>query len=361
MKIKLDIREDKHGRQVLHFPFMTLSDIHLGTKYARTKRLCQFLSHASVDELHLIGDIIDGEAMVKKDVAHWGEYHPQVVAYFIRMAAQGADVYYEPGNHEGYMPERFDIGKEGRPLVLSGALDRSIDLAPLSDIFGIKAQPEGLHVDPLGRRMMLIHGHQMDKDIVKSTKHQKLVYRLGSQTYEQMAEKDLEREERGEPLIGYKRKRQFKKIYQWVTGMDKRIAAMAVEQGVDGVIYGHTHIFDFNDVATGTKDQKTRKLIMNDGSCAEHINALVHDEEGHYAVLEFHHDYMIVHEPDGPLEGERVDFENGAFAFMGEPHQWIEDEALDEAKHVLRIAEWLYPSRAQQEAHEAGRAELPSL
>jgi hypothetical protein len=48
--LELDVRTNDLGCPVLYFPFMSCSDIHLGTKHSRAKRLCHMLEHNTTDK-----------------------------------------------------------------------------------------------------------------------------------------------------------------------------------------------------------------------------------------------------------------------------------------------------------------------
>jgi hypothetical protein len=72
--LELDVRTNDLGCPVLYFPFMSCSDIHLGTKHSRAKRLCHMLEHTTTDTFFFVGGIIDVIGLKKKETSNWGPW-----------------------------------------------------------------------------------------------------------------------------------------------------------------------------------------------------------------------------------------------------------------------------------------------
>ena len=75
-----------------------ISDLHLGTRRARTDLLLHFLKHIECEKLYLVGDIIDNWALKRK--WFWEQSHNDVIQKILRKARKGTKVVYIPGNHD---------------------------------------------------------------------------------------------------------------------------------------------------------------------------------------------------------------------------------------------------------------------
>ncbi len=80
-----------------------ISDVHLGSKDSRAAELLQFLASVEVDNLFLVGDIIDFQSLRKS--FYWPQQHNDVVRAILGKAREGARVIYIPGNHDDDMRE----------------------------------------------------------------------------------------------------------------------------------------------------------------------------------------------------------------------------------------------------------------
>ena len=54
-----------------------ISDVHLGTRFSKAKKLLNFLKHNECENLILVGDIIDGWAIKRKFI--WPQTHSDVI------------------------------------------------------------------------------------------------------------------------------------------------------------------------------------------------------------------------------------------------------------------------------------------
>lgn len=117
-----------------------LSDIHLGCKDCQAEYLLHFLQQTEANIIYLLGDIVDLWAMQRQ--VHWPQAQNQVVQLLLQKAEQGTKVVYIPGNHDEAM--RLYRGK----------------------LFGnIKVQLRGEHTTALGKKLLLLHGDEFDKEV----------------------------------------------------------------------------------------------------------------------------------------------------------------------------------------------------
>ena len=113
-----------------------ISDIHLGTRGCKAELLHDFLIRHDCDYLYLIGDIVDGWRLKKN--WYWPESHNAVIQRLLWKARHGTTVCYIPGNHDDLLSKFY--GAYGRITVQKHAIHRLAD----------------------GRRMLVIHGHELD-------------------------------------------------------------------------------------------------------------------------------------------------------------------------------------------------------
>ena len=86
-----------------NFRTIFISDVHLGSKAARTDLLLDFLRHHEADTIVLVGDIIDGWRL--KRSWNWPQGCNDVVQKLLRKARKGTRIIYIPGNHDEFLRE----------------------------------------------------------------------------------------------------------------------------------------------------------------------------------------------------------------------------------------------------------------
>ena len=121
-----------------------ISDVHLGTKGCQAELLLDFLKHTESDTLYLVGDIVDGWRL--KGAWYWPQAHNDVVQKLLRKARKGTRVIFVPGNHDEFARHFVD-----------------------HQFGGIEVRRESLHQTADGRRLLIIHGDELDA-VVKSAK-----------------------------------------------------------------------------------------------------------------------------------------------------------------------------------------------
>ena len=114
-----------------------LSDIHLGTRGCQAELLLDFLKKNECDNLYLVGDIVDGWRL--KRWWYWPQAHNDVVQKIMRKARKGTNVVYIPGNHDEAARQYCQL------------------------TFGdVRVEEEAIHVQPDGKKLLVIHGDQFD-------------------------------------------------------------------------------------------------------------------------------------------------------------------------------------------------------
>jgi len=114
-----------------------LSDIHLGTRGCQAELLLDFLKKNESEYLYLVGDIVDGWRL--KRWWYWPQAHNDVVQKVLRKARKGTNVIYIPGNHDEAARQYCQL------------------------TFGdVAVAEEAIHVQPDGKKLLVIHGDQFD-------------------------------------------------------------------------------------------------------------------------------------------------------------------------------------------------------
>jgi UDP-2,3-diacylglucosamine pyrophosphatase LpxH len=348
--LDLDLRETPDGRKLLHFPFMSISDIHWGTKGSRARRLSRLLEHTSADRIQLPGDIIGGTEQLEKPTWHFGGiWHVQGMGHILRKAAQGTRVVYNPGNHD-YFADRL----HGKTLA------------------GIQIEKESVYIDPKGRSGKIEHGHRFDENIFRNRASQNFWYRVGDRFLMKTEDFDSWVVRKVPPLAEHFCsaaifKRAFKVPFNMVTGIDRAITQALDKSSHKFSISGHSHGAEIKRTPAG-------KLQMNDGSCTEEVQALVHDAKGRWALLTIYKKGMTVEMENLSVKGGMpaqsrhkyfVSWDSLGLAeqMTGEPTVY-QDVFTEQAQRIQRIVCRAYPPqdraalKAEIQHHESLSAEF---
>lgn len=191
-----------------------LSDLHLGARGCRAAEILDFLAGVEADTIYLVGDILD---VWHPGKVHWGAAQDAIWTDLGSRAANGTRVIYLPGNHDAPLRE-IDTGR--------------FDQFELADSL--------THTAADGTRYLVLHGDQVDARIFRFH----VMTRIGSRL--DAALRTLDHALRG------LRPSAKRGIFEWAicgvnalmmvgNGFEKRLAAMAVASGHDGVICGHFH------------------------------------------------------------------------------------------------------------------------
>ncbi|MEM7612047.1 MAG: UDP-2,3-diacylglucosamine diphosphatase, partial [Pseudomonadota bacterium] len=235
--------------RALHGASAFISDMHLGTKGCRGAALVQFLRHLDVDNLYLVGDIIDLQRMAQS--MNWSDSHTQAMREIFRLAASGVNVTYIPGNHDAHL--RAFAGTE---------------------FGGVKIRLNTIHTTRDGRRLLVTHGDQFDGQLrIGSLKE-----RFGSAAYQWLLDMDAGIN-RVRQRLGYQQvsvtaslKMRFDSARQYIREFERTAANDARKRGLDGIVCGHIHkpaIMTIDGVG-----------YFNDGDWVEHGTALMERNDG---------------------------------------------------------------------------------
>jgi UDP-2,3-diacylglucosamine pyrophosphatase LpxH len=226
-----------------------ISDLHLGARECQADEIADFLRTVEMDELYLVGDIVDLWSMRRG--IYWPATHHEVLRLILAKARSGTRVVYVPGNHD----------ELARTLV--GSV-----------LAGIEVKADCVHTTRLGLRMLVIHGDVFDgavrfSPLLKATGCALYSVILSVSRYVNIVR----------TLCGFPRwslatwlKSRVGNAMDYVRRYEQAAAREVAARGLDGIICGHIHrphVEQIGDV-----------LYCNDGDWVEHCTALVEDRNG---------------------------------------------------------------------------------
>jgi UDP-2,3-diacylglucosamine pyrophosphatase LpxH len=233
-----------------------ISDVHLGTRFAQTEKLIDFLKENESENLFLVGDIIDGWSIKRKLI--WPQSHSDVIQKILRKARKGTNIYLITGNHDEFL-------RPFVPLILGDNLNISNEF----DYTSIN-----------GKRYYVTHGDFFDS--ITMTK--KWLAILGDYGYDFLL------------YINHvlnKIRRTFKINSQWslskyikdnvkssvnfINDFEKVLTDHAKHKSYDGIICGHIHKAEQRDI-NGIE-------YKNCGDWVESCTAIVEKHNGEFELI----------------------------------------------------------------------------
>ena len=233
-----------------------ISDVHLGTRGARTDRLLDFLQRVRPDHLYLVGDILD--FWKGRSGWYWPRINNQLVQTVVDLAANGTQVVFIPGNHDEVL--RDYVG---------------------SELNGVAVERDTVHETASGERFLVLHGDEFDSVVM----HNKWVAYLGGEAYNALLLVNrwfnyLRRR------LGFRYwslsaflKHKVKNAAKYIASFEHAVAHEAKARGVDGVICGHIHKAEITTIQDVT--------YANCGDWVESCTALVERPDGRLEILDW--------------------------------------------------------------------------
>ncbi len=233
-----------------------ISDVHLGTRSAKTGALLDFLKRVECDDLYLVGDIVDLWKVRRGPC--WSQAHNDCIQKILRKARKGTRIVYIPGNHDeglrDYCGQHF------------GAVEVARDC---------------IHVRADGRRYLVMHGDEFDIVV----RYARWLAFLGDRSYEFAlwlnGPLNFLRRHAG---MGYWSlsaflKQRVKGAVNFIGEFEKALADVAHQHGADGIICGHIH---------SAADRMIDGVhYLNCGDWVESCTAIVETHTGEMRVLKW--------------------------------------------------------------------------
>ena len=235
---------------------MWISDVHLGTRGANAGALLDFLREYEFETLYVVGDLID-IWQLRRGI-YWPQQHNDVIQKILRKSRKGTRTVYIPGNHDDLLAKFY--GAYGNITVQKHAIHRLAD----------------------GRRMLVIHGHELDT-VVQNVKWLAFAGDVGYQFLLSL-----------NPVINFVRRRfglgywslsayakkRVKDAVSFIGRFEEEIVRYAKKFSVDAVLCGHIHSPAIRQFGAVT--------YYNCGDWVESCSALIEGEDGVIGIINYH-------------------------------------------------------------------------
>jgi UDP-2,3-diacylglucosamine pyrophosphatase LpxH len=241
--------------RVRHVRTAWISDMHLGTRGANALALLQFLREYEFETLYIVGDLIDIWQLRRG--RYWPQPHNDVIQKILRKARKGARVIYIPGNHDELVADFY--GGYGN----------------------INIQKHAIHLLADGRRMLVIHGHELDT-VVQNLKWLAFAGDVGYQfllSLNPAINFFCRRLGLGYWSLSAYAKQRVKNAVSFIGRFEEEIVRYAKEFSVDAVLCGHIHsaaIRQFGEVT-----------YYNCGDWVETCSAFIEGEDGAVELIKY--------------------------------------------------------------------------
>ncbi|MCL1138463.1 UDP-2,3-diacylglucosamine diphosphatase [Shewanella pneumatophori] len=238
------------------FNALWLSDLHLGSKDCKAEYLLQLLKQVDTESLYLVGDIFDVWALKRR--IYWPESHNKVLQQLLKMARDGVNIVYIPGNHDEI-------------------------LKPYSGfhLWDLSIANEYIHIGVSGRKILMLHGDQFDSEVCVGRTYAK----LGDHLYDLLLflNRGLHqvRNWLGYPywsLASYI-KLKINKAQQAINDYQAAVIRYANSKTVDAVVCGHIH--------QPALELNNKILYANDGDWVENCTLIAESTQGEIQLLKW--------------------------------------------------------------------------
>jgi UDP-2,3-diacylglucosamine pyrophosphatase LpxH len=231
-----------------------ISDTHLCSRACRLNDLVRFVRRVRCRHLYLVGDILDLWLFRRR--RYWPQELNNILRSLLGQTKHGTQVIYIPGNH-----------------------DEAVSHFAGSTFGNIGIYSRAIHTTRDGRRLLVLHGHEVDKLI----QYRKWLCKLTTsvQDYLISVERVINAAVRrlGLPPLRLTAPigRKLENGVNPVNVFETAIAAHARRAGVDGVICGHSHSPAIKQIDGVT--------YCNCGDWTENCTAVAETEDGSLELL----------------------------------------------------------------------------
>ncbi len=232
-----------------------ISDVHLGTRTSNANALLQFLRDYDCDKLYVVGDLIDIWQLRRN--RYWPQQHNDVIQKILRKARKGVPVIYIPGNHDEFV-------------------------STFGGTYGnISIQKHAIHKTANGRRILIIHGHELDT-VVQNVKWLAFAGDVGYQfllSLNPLINCFRRRFGLGYWSLSAYAKKRVKDAVNFIGEFEKAIVRYAEKFSVDAVLCGHIHSVAIHQFGPVT--------YYNCGDWVESCTALIERHDGTIEVIHY--------------------------------------------------------------------------
>jgi len=233
-----------------------MSDLHLGALGSRSDLILEFLESVRAESYVLVGDVLD---LWQPMLPYWNRYDQAVIDHLHHRQAEGAEIVYVRGNHD---PDPHRAPAHAR-----------LRVEPVESL---------VHTAGDNRRYLVVHGDQADSRLIRA----RWVTRLGS-----LIDHMLRRVDHRLRRLNGKAETEARSLIEGLRlsiamascvgrSHERRMVALARDEGLDGVICGHFHIADLHD--------DHGLIYANCGDWVDSYTAIVEDDDGKLSLLGVH-------------------------------------------------------------------------
>lgn len=237
-----------------------ISDVHLGSKFAKASDLKTFLKTHQPEYLYIVGDFIDGWKFASGSWV-WDDACNNLIRKILKMNKSGTKVFYVVGNHDEFLRNFFHKGQT-------------------ADHFGSIAFANSfVHRGLNGMDYLVVHGDAFDTVI----EYAPWMAWLGDLGYEALLRMNhwinKVRISLGFRYWSFSKlvKQKVKEAASHIARFEDHLAHTAKQQGCGGVVVGHIHHPDHKTIGDVT--------YFNTGDWVESCSALVEYEDGVWELL----------------------------------------------------------------------------
>lgn len=239
--------------QKYKYKTIVISDVHLGSKWSKTKEATRFIRNNSCETLILCGDIIDGWAIMRGSKAKWKRSHTNFMRALLDII-DTTQIIYIRGNHDDF-------------------LDRVMPISFLN----LQIMKDYIY-ESNGKRYYVLHGDIFDK----VTSSMSWLSKLGDLGYSMLMwfnklyNNYRIRKGKSYYSIAQRIKHKVKGAVSFISDFEEHVVDIARSRDCQGVICGHIHhpeIKMMGDVE-----------YLNSGDWVESLSALVEDYDGNWSL-----------------------------------------------------------------------------
>jgi UDP-2,3-diacylglucosamine pyrophosphatase LpxH len=244
------------------YKVVVLSDLHLGMKDCKPKKILKFLRSIHTDLLILNGDIIDIDALKRGN--KWKKKYTNVLMEIMEISKQ-TEVIYIRGNHDDDVDHLYDFEFGNIKFVEEYYYNHRVWVE------------HDLWKD---ERILIFHGDKID-----ATTKWKFLTQIGSVGYDISLRMNTwynkYRMKMGKPYFSISKiiKENFKKALTFISDFETNACEYAKTKGCDSVICGHIHI--------PTMKKIDGVFYYNSGDWVENFSALVLTKENKWELMKF--------------------------------------------------------------------------
>jgi UDP-2,3-diacylglucosamine pyrophosphatase LpxH len=248
---------------ITQFKTIIISDLHLGTKYSKTKQLIKFLKSNHSETLILNGDIIDGWQLKRK--GKWKKKHTRFFKFIMKyLEDKNHKVIYIRGNHDDFL-DQFIPFQIANFIIVKDYIYESNN-----------------------KRYFVCHGDVFDS-ITTNIKWLSIFGDIGYSTLLYVNELyNGRRIKQGKKYFSLSKyiKKKVKSVVSFIDNFETKLSTIAIKNKCDGIICGHIH-------------SPNNKMIgsihyLNSGDWVESLTAITEDFNGNWNI----HHYKENENPD---------------------------------------------------------------